>query len=222
MQTERVVSRRPSRPWLTFLAGGALGFAIILLTQILSESRIAFGPWALNGNGALAVPFIGFPIAIYAGWTVLADRHEGRALTIELAALSLGLVLGSFPLGLFFALPMILVTAAVYAMWMRGSSVKRSDRLLWIAFAVSALIAALPPLGLFGVALLPVSLILLARGKPRATRIGLGALLVAATLLIVFGVPVLLFPAPGTGRLGQLVYFAGSFSNVFRQPLEQK
>jgi hypothetical protein len=181
------------RPFLAFLVGGAAGFAILLLFQVLSETRLTVGPWALNGNGALAVPFIGFPLAIYAGWTALADRTAGRELLVHIASYSAGLILGSFPLGLFFALPMALVAGAVYLTWSRGS-VQRTDRLLWIAFAMSVLLGAVPVLGLFGVALLPGSLILLARGKSRWARVGLGALLVAATMLIVFVVP-LLFPA---------------------------
>ena len=182
------------RPLLAFLVGGAAGFVILLLFQVLSETRLTLGPWALNGNGALAVPFIGFPLAIYAGWTALADRAAGRELALRVASYTAGLILGSFPLGLFFALPMALVAGAVYLTWSRGAAERRSDRLLWIAFAVSVLLGAIPVLGLFGVALLPGSLILLARRKPASTRIGLGALLVAATMLIVFVVP-LLFPA---------------------------
>ena len=193
MNAEEAATTRLSRPWLAFLAGGAIGLAILLLTQILSDTRLAFGPWALNGNGALAMPFVGFPLAIYAGWTRLADGHAGRDLAWYLASFSSGLVLGAGLLGLFFALPMVLVTAAVYATWLRGSSVQRSDRLLWIAFAASVIIGALPVLGLFGVALLPGSLVLLARDKPAAARARLGALLVLATLLIVFAVPLVLF-----------------------------
>jgi len=191
MSAQGVAATRPSRPWLTFLAGGAIGLAILVLTQILSDSRLAFGPWALDGNGALAMPFLGFPLAIYAGWTWLADRYASRDLALHLGAFSLGLILGAFPLGLFFALPTVLVTGAVYGTWMRGSVVRRSDTLLWIAFAASVLIAALPALGLFGIALLPGSVILLAREKPTVTRVWLGVLLVAASMLIVFGIPVL-------------------------------
>jgi len=197
MRAQSVAAAPPSRPWLTFLAGGAIGLAILLLTQVLSDTRITFGPWALNGNGALAVPFLGFPLAIYAGWVVLADRFDGRERTTALVAFSIGMILGAGLLGLFFGLPMALVTGAIYATWMRGTLVKRSDTLLWIAFAVSVLIGALPVLGLFGVALLPGSLVLLARGKPRTTRVALGVLLVLATIVIVFLVPVLL-PAPAT------------------------
>jgi hypothetical protein len=194
MRAQSVAATRASRPWLTFLAGAAVGLAILLLTQVLSDTELQVGPWALNGNGALAVPFIGFPLAIFSGWTLLADRHDGRDLAVQLVAFSVGLIVGAWLLGLFFAMPVAIVTGAVYAIWMRGSSVKRSDLLLWIAFAASVVIGAFPILGLFGVALLPGSLILLAREKSATTRIGLGALLVVATMFIVFVVP-LLFPA---------------------------
>jgi len=201
MNASSVAAERPSRPWRAFLVGGAIGLVILLLTQVLSETQLTFGPWALNGNGALAVPFIGFPLAIYAGWTVLGDSHTGRDLGAQLVSFSVGLILGAGLLGLFFALPVALVTGAVYATWVRGATVKRSDTLLWIAFAVSVVVGALPFLGLFGVALLPGSVILLARDKPRSTRIWLGALLVLATAVIVFAVP-LLFPAGSTPPAG--------------------
>ncbi|MEA2662905.1 MAG: hypothetical protein QOH08_2477 [Chloroflexota bacterium] len=197
MRSQSVAATRPSRPWLAFIAGGAIGFAILLVTQALTETRVAFGPWDLGGNGALAVPFIGFPLAIYGGWTFLADRYDDRDLLIGIASFSTGLILGSFPFGLFFALPMVLITAAVYVTWTRGRSVKRSDRLLWIAFAVSVVLSALPALGLFGAALLPGSLILLAEDKSPGVRIALGSLLVVATVVVVFGVPALLFGASG-------------------------
>ncbi|HAF11604.1 MAG TPA: hypothetical protein DCK98_16200 [Chloroflexi bacterium] len=195
MRAQSVAAARPARMWVTFLVGGAAGLTILLLTQVLSDTRLVFGPWALNGNGALAMPFVGFPLAIYAGWTLLADRHEGRDRLTRLVAYSLGLILGAGLLGLFFALPMALVTAAMYLTWTRGSAVKRSDALLWIAFVASVVIGALPLLGLFGVALLPGSLVLLADRKPAGVRIALGALLVVATLVIAFAVPVLFFPA---------------------------
>jgi hypothetical protein len=176
--------------WMALVAGGAIGLAIFLVTQILSETRIAFGPWALSGNGALAMPFVGFPLAIYAGWTYLADRHAGRDLALRLASYSLGLVVGAGVFGLFFGLPMVLVTGAIYGVWARGAAVRKSDRLLWVAFAISAIIGALVPL--FGAAFLPGSLILLGRGKSRRARIALGALLVAVTVASIFGIPAIL------------------------------
>ncbi|HEX6060579.1 MAG TPA: hypothetical protein VF001_00795 [Candidatus Limnocylindria bacterium] len=195
MRALSVETTRASRPWLTFLAAAAVGLAILVVTQVLSVTRLELGPWALNGNGALAVPFVGFPLAIYAGWTLLADRYLGRDLVVQLVAFSVGLTLGAWVLGILFGLPVALATGAVCAIWMRGTAVKRSDTLLWIAFAASVALGALPILGLFGVALLPGSLILIARDKSTAARIALGALLVAATMVIVFVVPVL-FPAP--------------------------
>jgi len=195
VRARSVAATRVSRPWLTFLVAAAVGFAILVLTQLLSDTRLAVGPWALNGNGALAVPFVGFPLAIYIGWTQLADRYLGRDLLLQLVAFSSGLTVGAWVLGLLFALPIALATGAVYAIWMRGSAVRRSDALLWVAYAASIVVGALPILGLFGVALLPGSLILLARDKSAAARIGLGAMLVAGTMVIVFVVP-LLFPAP--------------------------
>jgi hypothetical protein len=201
MDASSVAAERPSRPWRAFLGGGAIGLMILVLTQILTDTQLSFGPWALNGNGALAMPFLGFPLAIYAGWTVLGDSHSGRDLGAQLVSFSVGLILGAGLLGLFFALPVALVTGAVYATWVRGAAVKRSDMLLWITFGVSVIVGALPFLGLFGVALLPGSVILLARDKPRSTRVWLGALLVLATALIVFAVP-LVFPAPTTPPAG--------------------
>lgn len=190
----RTIAAPRSRPWVTFLVGGAAGFVILLLTQILSETRIAYGPWALNGNGALAVPLLGFPLATYVGWTAVADGHSGRELATQIGAFSVGLILGSVPLGLLFGAPILIITAAIYLTWTRRSRVGAADPLLWAAFAASVAVGLLPVLGLFGVALLPASTILLARGKRLGPRIALGALLVVAAFVIVFVAP-LLFPA---------------------------
>ncbi|MHB8632231.1 MAG: hypothetical protein ACYC9W_09915 [Candidatus Limnocylindria bacterium] len=195
MRAQSAAAVGPARPWVTLLAGGAVGLAIFLLTLVLSDIQLALGPWALNGNGALAVPFLGFPVALYAGWTMLGDRHAGRDLALQVVALSLGLIVGAGLLGLFLGLPMALLTGAIYALLVRGLRGSRRDAVLWVAFAASVLIGSLPVVGLFGVGLLPASLILLARPKRAAARVGLGALLVVATTLIVFGIP-LLFPAP--------------------------
>ena len=199
---EGIAASRPSPPWRAFLAGGAVGLSILLLFILVSETQLSVGPWALNANGALAIalPFIGFPLAIYGGWTALGDGHTGRDLGAQLVSFSLGLIVGSLLIGLFFALPIALVTGAVYATWMRGT-VRQSDRFLWIAFAVSVVVGSLPFLGAFGVALLPGSVILLARDKPRTTRLWLGALLALAIVFIVFVIPVL-FPAPAQPPAG--------------------
>jgi hypothetical protein len=194
-------AERPARPWMSFLIGGAAGFTILALTQILTETRIVLGPWALDGNGALALPFVGFPLAVYAGWTALADRHpDGRDLGYHLVAYSIGLILGAGLLGALFALPLALVTGAIYTTWMRLASKRTSDAPLWIVFGLSVLLSAVPGFGLFFITVLPGSPIVLARSRGRSGRIALGALLVGATILVGFVVPLLFvrLPAPGT------------------------
>ena len=185
------VEKTPApRPVTVFVAGSAVGLFILALTQLLSVTQLSVGPWALGGNGALAVPFIGFPLAIYVGWTLLADRADGRPLATAIAIYSLGLILGAFIVGLIFALPMSIIAGAIYTTF-RRPQVRADDRILWIAFAVSAALGALPVLGIFGVALLPGSLIPLARGKSTGARVAFGAVLVVTALLIVFGAPLL-------------------------------
>jgi hypothetical protein len=189
------IEPRSPRPFLVFVAGSATGLVILLLTQYLSETQISFGPWALSGNGSLAVPFIGFPLAIYAGWTYLADRDQARTLAVRIVTYSAGLALGGGVMGVIFALPMCIIAGAMYLTFSRGQ-VRADDRLLWIAFAISAALGAVPVLGIFGVALLPGSLILLARGKSRAARIAFGALLAVTAVLVVFAAPLLFAGSP--------------------------
>jgi hypothetical protein len=100
-------------------------------------------------------------------------------------------------MGLIFAVPMCIIVGAIYTTFSRAQA-RASDRVLWIAFAVSAALGALPVLGIFGVALLPGSLIPLARGKTQRARIGLGLLLAVTAVLIVFVVP-LAFARQGPG-----------------------
>lgn len=170
---------------------------ILVLAQLLSETRIAFGPWSLGGNGALAVPLIGIPLAIYAGWTALADRAVGRSLALAVASYSFGLTVGAGVLGVFFVLPTALVGGVLYATFLRDPR-RLPRRLLWAASALSLLLAALPVLGPFGVGLLPGSLVALAHGRERGYRIALGALLALSATAIVFGAPALLSGrAPG-------------------------
>ncbi len=75
-------------PVATGLLAGA---AIALLTALVEHSRIGVGDYALYGNGALVVPAILAPWALYWGWTWALARG-GRAL--ELALFVLGLHFG--------------------------------------------------------------------------------------------------------------------------------
>src|SRR5256712_9497163 len=91
---------------MPFVLGLLGGVAIALATVLIEHSRIEFGHYALYGNGAFAVPAIGVPLALYAGWTELARSHAERARRVAVALFAAGLVLrdraGAPPAGLLF------------------------------------------------------------------------------------------------------------------------
>src|SRR5947199_2107214 len=70
------------------------GVAIALATVLVEHSRIEFGRYALYGNGAFAVPAVGVPLALYAGWTELARSHAERARRVAVALFTAGLYFG--------------------------------------------------------------------------------------------------------------------------------
>ncbi len=76
---------------LIALAGFAAGALVAVLAFLAEHSRIAFGSYALYGNGALIVPAILAPWALYWGWTWILSRG-GRAL--EMALFVVGLHFG--------------------------------------------------------------------------------------------------------------------------------
>ena len=56
---------------LLVVGAGVLAGAIgAVLTVLAEHSRIAFGSYTLFGNGALIVPGLFAPYAIFAGWTI--------------------------------------------------------------------------------------------------------------------------------------------------------
>jgi hypothetical protein len=61
------------------IAGLVAGAIVSALTVLLEHSRIAFGTYALYGNGAFIVPSLLAPYALYPGWTWVL-RRGGRAL----------------------------------------------------------------------------------------------------------------------------------------------
>src|SRR5258706_3493163 len=77
---------------ITLLAGYLAGLAIAILAFGAENSRIAFGSYALYGNGALIVPAILAPFALYPGWVWLLAREGDRRL--EAAVYAVGLHLG--------------------------------------------------------------------------------------------------------------------------------
>ena len=204
---------------LVVLGGYLAGVIIAVLTIGAENSRIAFGGYALYGNGALIVPAILAPYALYPGWAwVLA--HEGdRRLEAGLYVLGLYFGVGSisileaawFPqsadVTLLSAVPGFLLTgalfvipAAVFAaatLWLvRSGHVAMTP--LTAAFGI--VIAALTAL-LFGAGLgiLTGGAVALALERP-ARRATIGAVLLV--VLIVVGnapfIPALFTPSGPT------------------------
>lgn len=192
------IDRRVLRPFLT---GLATGIALLVAFIVLSVTPIVIGPWALNGNGALAMLGIGVPVAIYAGWTALAGRSAGRTLALELAGYGVGLCLGMGPLAIFFGLPMVMLAGATYAALVRRRPQPPAP-VAAVVLGAAAVIAGLPAVGLLGLGLLPGSATALAAGRPRNARIVIGAVLVALLVAVVFVAPLVtssLSGAPGPG-----------------------
>ena len=76
------------------LAGGLLAGLLIAAVAVgLEHSRIAFGPFALSGNGALIAPGLGAPLALYFGWLRLA-RGTATVPLVPAAAYAVGLDVG--------------------------------------------------------------------------------------------------------------------------------
>lgn len=204
---------------LVIAAGYLAGLVVAVLAVAAENSRIAFGSYALYGNGALIVPAILAPFALYPGWAWLLAHDDDRRLEAALYTLGLHFGVGMLSVleavlypqsadvtllsavpgfllsGAFFVLPAALFGAAT--LWLI-----RSGRLaitpLTAAFGI--VIAALTAL-LFGAGLgiLSGGAVALALERPaRRTTIGI-ALLV---LLIVVGnalfIPALFTPISPT------------------------
>jgi hypothetical protein len=204
---------------LAVLAGYVAGLIVAVLTVAAENSRIAFGSYALSGNGALIVPAILGPFALYPGWAWILAHAGDRRLEAALCALGLHFGVGmisvieavlypqSTEVTLVSAAPGFLLTGALFVipaalfaaatLWLI-----RSGRLaitpLTAAFGI--VIAALTAL-LFGAGLgiLSGGAVALALERPaRRTTIGLGLLVV----MIVVGnapfIPALLTPSGPT------------------------
>jgi hypothetical protein len=77
---------------LAIVAGYLAGTVVAALAIAAEHSQIAFGAYALSGNGALIVPAILAPFALYPGWSWLLAREGDRRL--EAALYTLGLHFG--------------------------------------------------------------------------------------------------------------------------------
>ena len=153
--------------WILAL-GGFLSGALIAVAMVLIEhSRIAFNSYALFGNGALIVPALLAPFAIYPGW-VWALRRGGRALELAI-----------FIVGLHFGLGMIAIFEVLF--FPADAAYGLADALPGLLFSGSVFV--LPAALLAAVALWVGARV---RGPSAAIAIVTG-LLAAAFLGIVFG-----------------------------------
>ena len=184
------------------LVGFGAGAVIAVLTVLAEHYGPTFGRYALLGNGALIVPALLAPFAIFLGWT-WALRRGGRAL--ELAVFVVGLHFGLGLISILDALvypsspdvtiadaaPGFVFTGALFvlpAALLAGAAYALARRLTGIAFGVASITAiALGAIlgGLFGAGLGLLSGVAVAmaeRDPPRTAMIA--AILFVAIVLV--------------------------------------
>jgi len=181
---------------LSFVLGLGAGVAISAIAKVLETSRLAFGPFAFYGNGALIVLSLGAGLAIFGLWTWVLRSGRGRR---ELLWSAIGLYLGvgtvalpSLPGMLFTGIIFVLPTAAVTYALHRALG-RRGERLN------AALQTGIVGLGMGLALLMPVVAVGLIVGPflaaaVRATQRGiatLSALLALVMLVGALGVPLL-------------------------------
>ena len=184
------------------LVGFGAGGAIAVLTVLAEHYGPTFGRYALFGNGALIVPALLAPFAIYLGWT-WALRREGRGLELAVFVVGLHFGIGVIPIldALVYpsssdvtiadAAPGFLFTGALFVLpagLLAGAAYAVTRRLDGIAFAIAAFIAlALGAIlgGLFGAGLgllAGVAVAMVEREPARTSMIA--AILFVAILLV--------------------------------------
>jgi hypothetical protein len=197
-------------------AGFVAGAAIAVLTVVLEHGRVAFGAYALYGNGALIVPSLLAPFALYPGWTWVL-RRRGSALELALFVAGLHLGVGVIPaleilfyaqqpdLTLLDALPGFLLTGAIFvlpaallaaiALW----GMRRASGASLGVVAVAAVLAAALLGFVYGIGLgvLAGAAVALAERRPgRAMVIGIALALLTLVLGNLPLLPLLFSPAP--------------------------
>jgi hypothetical protein len=204
---------------IALLAGYLAGLVIAILAFAAENSRIAFGGYALYGNGALIVPAILAPFALYPGWVWLLARQGDRRLEAALYTLGLHFGVGTWALlevvlnpqsatvtllsaapgfllsGALFVLPAALLAAAT--LWLVRS---RHVAITPLTGAFGFVIAALTGL-LFGVGLgiLSGGAVALALDSPaRRTAIGIALLVL---LIVAANAPIIAAIVTSSGPL---------------------
>jgi hypothetical protein len=153
-----------------FLAGLIWGLLIAAATVALEHYGPSSDPLhiSLSGNGAIAAPVILVPLAIFSGWSGIANAYAGRsvvpsaAYTLALlvgvsaigpadafffpqngATLSVNDLLGGLFQGCLFVGFVAVVAAPIY--WVLRSRIGQSQVLIWVLYLVCLAIAALIP-----------------------------------------------------------------------------
>ena len=184
------------------LVGFGAGAAIAVLTVLAEHYGPTVGRYALLGNGALIVPALLAPYAIFLGWT-WALRRGGRGL--ELAVFVVGLHFGIGVISVLDALlypsspdvtiadagPGFLFSGALFvlpAALLAGAAYAVAQRLAGMAFAIVSFIALVFGAilgGLFGagLGLLAGIAVAMAEREPSRTAM-IGAILFVAIVLV--------------------------------------
>ena len=205
---------------MSFSTGLVIGIVIAAATVALEHYGPSVDPLHLSlaGNGALAAPEIGVPLAIFWGWAWAANRWAGRSL-LPTVAYTLGLFLGvgliapadalAFPQsgaagtlsvndlfsalfqGSLFVGTIAVIAAPIY--WVLKSRVGGAGLLIWLLYLVGIVVAAVVPL--FGAFV--TGGIVAGTGAAHAwhrqgRRLLVGIVVIVVMALAVFGVPYVL------------------------------
>ena len=198
-----------------FIAGLIFGVLIAAATVALEHYGPSSEPLhiSLSGNGAIAAPEILVPLAIFWGWSWIANAYAGRSL-VPIAAYTLALFLGvslmgpadayffpqttagltvdDFLGGLFqgslFVGFVAVVAAPIY--WVLRSRIGQSRILIWLLYLVSLAIAAF--VQGFGTIVAGGVVAGVASGhawQRQGGRTFIGIVVIVIMLLAVFGIP---------------------------------
>jgi hypothetical protein len=153
-----------------FIAGLIWGLLIAAATVALEHYGPSSEPLhiSLSGNGAIAAPVVLVPLAIFWGWSSIANAYAGRSvvpMTVYTIALLLGVsaigpgdafffpqsgaqisandLIGGLFQGILFVGFVAVVAAPIY--WVLRSRIGQSRILIWLLYLVSLAIAAFVP-----------------------------------------------------------------------------
>ena len=192
---------------LAFLLGAGAGIALGVLARMVETSRLAFGPYAFYGNGALIVPALGSGLAVYGLWTWAFRAARPRPdLLWSALGLHLGLgtgvfatggttIQGLFFTGLLFVVPVALLAFIVLSVLepRLGASLggARATALLLTILVAVGLVLAVFPFPPLGVGVITGAFVSLARRAAPGGPLVLGGLLLIVLLVAGLAAPLL-------------------------------